>query len=377
MQNAPSPRRFAHIDAIRAVAVLLVMWTHYTELLGRIAGSQHWLDAIQRFFDFGRIGVVLFFCISGMLIPTSLRGAVPDGTRRFLIRRFFRLYPAFWLSLPLGYAVYWLLSGRHMPLSGLVANATMIPTAFGFEPMMGHYWTLETELYFYVLTLLLFRARMLHSMRALCLTCAGLCVLFVATSALKVFPTHTLSQYKGMLYHLAIMVWGACFRQAYDYPEHLVTFGTRRIRVTSTYRRTTVALALLLVVIALLMAIVDWRHHDYAHVSTSFAYVLAIIAFVALATVMKIRARPLARLGEISYSVYLLHGIPLHLTFWFCQHYPLSGGPLSAYVVAPALLTIPLSWVSYRLGEAPFVRLVHAWTSGSAAAVKQATEVAP
>lgn len=360
MSDSTSPSRFAHVDAMRAVAVLFVMWTHYAELFDNLAGSQHVLDALQRSVNFGRIGVVIFFCISGMLIPTSLRGAPSEGTRRFVVRRFFRLYPAFWLSLPLGYLVYWLLFGLRMDATGLLSNLTMIPTVFGRDPVMGHYWTLETELYFYVLCVLLFNIDALHRMRALCAVCAGLCVLFVVTSALRIVPADALGQYKGMLYHLAIMFWGACFRQAYEAP--LKTFATMRGRIPLTYRAATIALGVLIVAISLLMAAANWRHRDFVHVSASLGYVFGVAIFVALATVLKIRLRLFAWLGEISYSIYLLHGIPLYLLLWMCERHGITDLPLGVYMALPVLPAIALSWVSYRFCEAPFVRFAHALT---------------
>jgi peptidoglycan/LPS O-acetylase OafA/YrhL len=362
MPNSAPSHRLAHLDAMRAIAVLLVIWTHYAELFARIAGSQLALDTLQRSVDFGRVGVVLFFGISGMLIPTSLRGARKDGTRRFVIRRFFRLYPAYWLSLPLGYLVYWVLFGNRMDAAGLLANVTMIPTAFGFDPVMGHYWTLETELYFYVLCLVLFWFGGLHRMRALCATCVGLCALFVVTGALHLIPANALGQYKGMLFHLAIMFWGACFRQAYDAPRATLSVGIGRLRQSLSYRAAVALLTGLLVVIALLMAAVNWRHGDLAHVSTSLGYVAGLALFIVFATVLKLRSRFLAWLGEISYSVYLLHGLPLYLLFWAAQRWHLTGGPLALYMITALVPAILLSWLSYRWCEAPAVRVAHALT---------------
>jgi peptidoglycan/LPS O-acetylase OafA/YrhL len=380
MQIPANQTRFGHVDAMRAIAVLLVIWTHYAELFAPLSGSQTYLNTLQSSIDFGRIGVVLFFCISGMLIPTSLRGTGLDGTRRFLIRRFLRLYPAFWLSLPIGYAVYWLMFNKQAGVAALLANATMIPTAFGQEPVMGHYWTLETELYFYALCLILFWCGALHRMRTLCLVSAGLCVLFVVTSALRIIPTAALGQYKGLLYHLAIMFWGACFRQAYDAPLQTITLrwgsGATSHRSFS-YRSALCALTVLVVGIALLMVAQDWRHHDMVHVSASLGYVFGIAAFCIFATTLKIRVRFFAWLGEISYSVYLLHGIPLYAIFWLCERYKFVGAPLGLYMLLPVLPAIALSWASYRLAEVPFIRLAHALTSSRRAGPKAAGERNP
>ncbi len=365
MQTTPRSHRLAHIDAMRAIAVLLVIWMHYAELFVQIAGSQQVLDRLAHSVDFGRVGVVLFFCISGMLIPTSLHGTARIGTRRFLVRRFLRLYPAFWLSLPLGYLVYWVLFDKHMSAAGLVANASMIPSAFGFELVMGHYWTLETELYFYGLCLVLFWCGVLQQMRVLCAVCIGLALLFVVTNALHVIPANALGQYKGMLFHLAIMFWGACFRQAYDAPHEMLSIRVAGKTWQGSYRAAVVVLTAMIVVLALLMAAINWRHQDPVHFSASLGYAMGIALFNVLATVLKLRARFLARIGEISYSIYLLHGIPLYLMFWACQRYALTGAPLAVYMLAAVVPTLALSWLSYRFCEAPAVRLAHGGRFGA------------
>ena len=348
---------------MRALAVLLVMWTHYAELYAPMTGSQHWLDTLQYVVDFGRIGVVVFFCISGMLIPNSLRGPLAGGTRRFLVRRFFRLYPAFWVSVPLGYLAYWTLFGSRLSGAGLAANLTMIPTAFGFEQVMGLYWTLETELYFYALCLVLFWCGAIHRMRILLLTSIGLLAAFVLTSILHVIPETAPGQYKGMLYHLAIMFWGACFRQAYDAPAGRVGFTLGKRSWTLSYPAAVALLSVLIGTIALLMAAVYWHRHDHAHVFVSISYATGLGLFALCATILKMRSRFLAWLGEISYSVYLLHGIPAYLLLWIYQQYGLLGAPLGVYMAAPVPVAIALSWASYRLVEAPGIALARRLTS--------------
>jgi peptidoglycan/LPS O-acetylase OafA/YrhL len=366
MSEPTTGNRLDHIDAMRAIAVLLVMWTHYAELYAQIAGSQFVLDALQRSVNFGRVGVVIFFGVSGLLIPTSLRGSLREGTRKFVIRRFFRLYPAFWLSLPIGYIAYWVLFDRQMGFGDIAANLSMIPTAFGHDEVMSHYWTLETELYFYALCLALFWIGALHRMRDLCYVCAGLGVAFVLASALKIIPANALGQYKGMLYHLSIMFWGACFRQAYDRPKARVVFGIGRNRkwaIALSYRAALGVVSAVLIGIALLMAALDLRSGDMVHLSASLGYVVGIALFVLFASVAKIHFRPLAWTGEISYSIYLLHGVPLYVIYWYCKNHDLSGAPLGLYMALTVPPALALAWLSYRLVEATGIRIGHALTS--------------
>ncbi|MFJ1209285.1 acyltransferase family protein [Burkholderia pyrrocinia] len=367
MSKAKSSERFDHIDAMRAVAVILVIWTHYAERFVPLAGSQYVLDTLQRSVNFGRIGVVIFFAISGMLIPTSLHGEIGAGTKRFLIRRFLRLYPAYWLALPAGYFVHWYLFDKAMDIHGFLANVTMIPVAFGESLILPHGWTLETELYFYGLCLMLFWCGALHRMFYLCLVTIGLCGLFVLTLELQLFPADLLSQYKTMPYHLGIMFWGACFRQAYETPTQLLRIEWARSgalsHISITYRSAVACVTIPVVGIALVGAISDWRHHNMFHLPISLAYMIGIAAFAILATLLKLRIRMLSWLGKISYSVYLLHSLPLFVAFWLCQRFHIVGWPLGLYMIVPIVPLIPLSWAGYRLCEAPFVKLARMLTS--------------
>ncbi|SAK84375.1 acyltransferase [Caballeronia calidae] len=369
------PHRMSHVDAIRAVAVLLVMWTHYAEEFSAIAGSQQWLNGLQQYGGFGRIGVVVFFALSGLLIPKGLTGSTVDGTRRFLIRRFFRLYPAFWLSIPLGYLAYWTLFNRKLDVAGWLANATMIPVVLGQPEVMGHYWTLETELAFYLLCLALFWLGGVQHMRALCMTCIGLCVAFVITSAFKIVPATALGQYKGMLYHLSIMFWGACFRKAYDAPNERMTFnlpGALALRIEWSYKTWLLAMTALIAGTAMLTGAVAFVHNDSQHMINSISYVLGLALFALLATVWKIHLRLFAWLGEISYSIYLLHGIPLYCLYWVCERAGWVGAPLGVYMIATTVLAVGLSWLSFRAVEAPCIRFAHALTSSRRAKVPNA-----
>ncbi len=70
-----SLNRFASLDALRGLAALLVVWQHSSESfvkLGSVAANGTLLADIAWNVDFGRIGVICFFLISGFVIPSSL-----------------------------------------------------------------------------------------------------------------------------------------------------------------------------------------------------------------------------------------------------------------------------------------------------------------
>lgn len=328
--------RLKHIDAMRAVAVLLVVWMHFDEGLMPISGSQLWLGDSAVAFNFGRIGVVVFFAISGMLIPSSLRTA-PGAISRFAIRRFFRLFPAFWLSV----FVYWLIIPGDPSAWQLAANLTMLPWLFGEAPLLGLYWTLETELYFYVLCAIIFWTGHLHDERLTSAMTVVLATAFIFCSAARVFPDEMPGPYKGLLLHLAIMFWGASFRHAWASRRYESVFF-----VTATISVGCAAGAVLAYGVL---------SSDPKQTANGAAYLIAMALFVAMATAARITLSPFVFLGRISYSIYLLHGAALTAVLWAITAVGETGHALSLYMIICAVVAIVAVWVSYALVERPAV----------------------
>ena len=95
--------RINHVDSIRGIAALLVVYMHVSEVFIRqfpaVKGNGTLLYDIARSVDFGRIGVIAFFAISGFVICSSLKGERGFVAAKFLVSRFFRSYPTFWFSI--------------------------------------------------------------------------------------------------------------------------------------------------------------------------------------------------------------------------------------------------------------------------------------
>ncbi|MEZ5276930.1 MAG: acyltransferase [Opitutaceae bacterium] len=142
----PPPRRDGHLDSLRGAAALLVLWMHGGVVLaegGADGLATSLCFELPDYLHFGRIGVVIFFALSGYLIAGSLEGA--DWRTTFPIKRAFRLYPIYLFSM----GVVLLLVDTRWDIPTLLANLTMVPTLLGRDEMMGLYWTLQTEVVFY------------------------------------------------------------------------------------------------------------------------------------------------------------------------------------------------------------------------------------
>src|SRR3954447_22948773 len=94
---AQARQRLGFLDAARGVAALLVVAAH-----GAGVYFPAYLPWARANLELGRAGVVLFLLISGFIIPASLEQGGDLG--KFCLRRFFRLFPAYWLCVALCYA---------------------------------------------------------------------------------------------------------------------------------------------------------------------------------------------------------------------------------------------------------------------------------
>ncbi|MEU6141379.1 acyltransferase [Streptomyces sp. NPDC047081] len=153
------PRLYA-IDGIRLLAALMVAVHHYAGTW-RVnqPGNAVWdrpasdiMPTVFRFASYGWIGVEIFFVISGFVICMSCWGRSP---RQFFVSRVIRLYPAYWFGIVFTTAVIVALPGvwHRLKLRDILLNLTMLQSGSHVDSVDGVYWTLWSELRFYLLFL--------------------------------------------------------------------------------------------------------------------------------------------------------------------------------------------------------------------------------
>jgi peptidoglycan/LPS O-acetylase OafA/YrhL len=145
--------RLTTIDNLRGVAVILVLLSHY---IGHIFPK--FLEFQNNHLNFGTIGVEIFFCVSGYVIPYSLVRC--NSFNIFWIRRVFRLYP---LYLAVAAGAFFLLGNHpsvelatndfvHSPVRWTLSFLTMSSYYFQHQtPYGGLEWTLTYEMVFYLI----------------------------------------------------------------------------------------------------------------------------------------------------------------------------------------------------------------------------------
>jgi peptidoglycan/LPS O-acetylase OafA/YrhL len=148
--------RIEFIDAIRGVASLLVVIGHGLEAWypSFATWSLHWVNP-------GRVGIVAFFVVSGYVVGLTLTKQSPYV---FSVRRFWRLYPIYWLST-LTYIAVAYTTGTPTPEFSafvIVTNLLMVQGFIGAPSYLGVAWTLGIELAFYAQSVLFKMARALY-----------------------------------------------------------------------------------------------------------------------------------------------------------------------------------------------------------------------
>jgi peptidoglycan/LPS O-acetylase OafA/YrhL len=156
-------RRLSELDLLRFAAALSVVLFH----------CDYHEHASHLVTQFGFMGVHVFFMISGFVI---LWTALKKDTYEFLASRVSRLYPSFWIGVLLTFAALCFVGG---PVSAkqLLANLSMVPSMLHEPNMDSVYWTLQIELKFYAIFLLLIVTRQLANIETWLLLWLGICAL--------------------------------------------------------------------------------------------------------------------------------------------------------------------------------------------------------
>jgi peptidoglycan/LPS O-acetylase OafA/YrhL len=156
--KAGRPRaRLAWLDALRGFAALCVVFDHATYHV--LEPARNW---VYQWFDPGQYGVFVFFLVSGYIIPASLerKGSV----RGFWISRVFRLYPLYLIALAasvVGAANGWgtIHGAQHHPLTAAASWLLMMPNVLSGPNVPNVTWTLAYEMVFYLVVAALFSWR--------------------------------------------------------------------------------------------------------------------------------------------------------------------------------------------------------------------------
>lgn len=294
--------RLQSLDIMRGLAALAVLLFHYSVVLPRIVPTA---IPIPLTFGEGGYGVHLFFIVSGFVILMSLERSTAS---QFLISRFTRLYPVYWLACLTTFAVlslsHWI--DYDVTPGQFLVNLTMLQSYLRVGDVDGAYWSLAYELGFYAFLFVALRLCGPRIIPVLPWYMLAGAVLFRFAAAYIPHPLHLLlmaHQYAGL-------------------------FGCGLSLYLLRTRGFSLAQAAILPAAPLVEALYDGWH--------GLIIVSLIVAVMSLACLSRWQpgrlARPLIWLGGISYALYLTHQMLGYAVIGQLQ--ALGAGPWLSFAVA-------------------------------------------
>src|ERR1700722_6313187 len=157
-QGSPAAgSRLAWLDVLRGVAALAVVFNHFGYFLPPVVKN-----SVYQWINPGDYGVVVFFLISGYIVPASLerKGSV----RTFWVSRLFRVYPLYLLAVTIAVAldmahVGGLRGEDGAPETSILSQMLMRSNVRAGQNVPNVVWSLSYEMIFYLLLTALFMAR--------------------------------------------------------------------------------------------------------------------------------------------------------------------------------------------------------------------------
>ena len=357
--------RIEFVQALRGIAAMAVVMFH-----GRIwISGPTFLDAGNRIFLNGAGGVELFFVISGFIMvhaawhrPGGVRGAV-----QFFARRLIRIWPVYVIATFALLVAEGTLHEFLATRSGLLHLAKAFvfypgkhgPPFFGWAPN-GVGWTLNYEMWFYFL----FALALLGGRRWRWSLLVGWFGLFLVVVPL-IYTGHT--------------SWDAYF--SYDMKPAILNLAANsfiweflggvaigmiyhsKIRIRN--RELLGTFAILAVTAVVWQQLSDeWKHHGMIGWGPGMIVMVLALALWDKAYPIKV-PRPLLWLGDVSFSLYLVHripqlGVPRMIPI---EHASLGYG--AGLLIATTVLALVLAHFSYRYLEQGLSTRIRIWLLGS------------
>ncbi|MBW7895542.1 MAG: acyltransferase [Opitutaceae bacterium] len=334
--------RWELIDALRGVAAIVVLLFHSLNNFKGDDALPAALGLLRWFTEYGYLGVNVFFALSGWCIAQRVHNAFrrDESTWAFLLERGLRIFPTYWIAL----AVTLALQTASAAVRGLPPSLALPPTAqawLGDIALLQPYlhtpvalmvsWSLVYELGFYVIaTGVLALRRKMEFHTSLALTVGALLCLWLV-SPWQPQVGYVLGRWPD--FFAGVIAWSA-------------------VRAGSVGARRNGLIALCALGVFQWIATASWI--GIAAIGTGL-----ILLFVQTLERITISAVPvLARVGVLSYSLYLIHVSVMSPVQNLAQRWIPSGSTAFILVWLGSLAAAGIAaWLLYHWGEKP----IEAW----------------
>jgi len=351
-------KRNVGLDYFRTLAIAFVLLSHSRHLFTYIDGVNWWLLSVG-----GYLGVELFFVLSGFLIGRILIEKVllvenkVDAFKNFLLRRWFRTLPLYYLILCV-YVVVVSLQQKSLFFSWNHLFFLQNFDSKGLE-FFAVSWSLSVEEWFYLFMPVLLALTMSFVDKTVSqkifLSIVSLLIIisFVKLSLVYMYPEWTWTDVRKNIFlrfdSLLIGVMVA-YIQGY-HREKFNLLGSRKVFVGS---------------ILFMIGMVAWYYYqgdsglssDFFSKSLMFPITSILLSIIMLYFYFHIKRESILSLygSRLAYSIYLIHFLFLDYFIQVSHQYQdayLSVGFLLLFLC----LTVGVSYVLYRFYELPVMNL--------------------
>jgi peptidoglycan/LPS O-acetylase OafA/YrhL len=318
-----------NLDLLRAVAVLCVLADHLT---GAILVIQHrYVDIAQKMEAFGRLGVLFFFVHTALVLMRSLDRAKDkdlDLVVKFWIRRACRIYPLVW-ALLVGIVIFKMpqfvgLAPVTWSWQTIAANTLLMQNLTHGPDMMVQLWSLPREAQMYVILPFIFLL-----LRRFPSTITVLVLWLISIELSTVLPFFN---------------YFPCFLGG------VLAYQLSRERTSQLPGTTFVG--------GLAILMVGYTAFNWSPASQfyNFDFLLCMAVGVLIPNVKDINesfvTKVSQQIAKHSYGIYLGHIPIIWFSFVCLKHLPMVR---QSSICAALLVVMP--WISYKLIEAPMVRV--------------------
>lgn len=312
-----SANRLSNIDLLRGTAILLVIICHVSQ-------SQVGLPYMARsIFNFGQIGVQLFFFLSAYTLCLSMEKRVEKRKLlNFYIRRFFRIAPLYYLGIIVYYCVsnipvlnisVVVTNNKCYTLLNVLSNLTFVHgaiQAYNNCPLVPGGWTISDEMLFYLIFPLLFIFFKKNGNKrwfSFLIPILGLffsCVFFAVIRLIDKNAVNNYFFYYDIINQLPVFLLGISY-------FNLSKRTFKRFSPTSS-----IIFFFLFFIIAFSLSLK--LKNDFS--TAIFFSGISFMFLTNFASKLKMRFRVLEKIGRLSFSIYIFHFLfAFPLTIYFVK----------------------------------------------------------
>jgi len=353
---------FPNLNGVRAIASLMVVIAHI-ELDKEIFHLQR--IPYVNFLNFGKVGVSVFFALSGFLITYLLLEERKNFNKvsfsDFYMRRILRIWPLYFLIVIIGFFIY----PKSDSNTALWLSIFFLPNlAFTLKllpPLFDPIWSIGTEEQFYIFHPHFFRfKKTLHIFYALLI----FLILYLAFGQVArhlgngnyAFGVIGKLTYYARFDNMAIGALVAVLYFNTKNPEFRFRFQNTFNLVFNKYTQ----LLLFLIFVVVVYVYLQRLPPEGDLVIATLAALLIVNLCETDTSIYSLKGNTFRFIGEISYGIYLIHKFPVRLSVWFVSTY-MSGYYLwiqNLFIyVAALILTVLLASLSYYYFEKYFLGL--------------------